>query len=134
MLNCYILILPNSTFETLFLPAQKARRLIQDEFNQVFSQPNLLDSNNANCGEADILLVPSATSTAPNLNKSSNADNGVEEYIDDVMTLPANLAGIPAITVPFKEKDDEYPIGLQLLGQYGYDKFVLHVAEQMIRK
>ncbi|KAG2205347.1 hypothetical protein INT46_011034, partial [Mucor plumbeus] len=127
-------VLTAGTFETLFLPAQKARRLIQDEFNQVFSQPNLLDSNNANCGEADILLVPSATSTAPNLNKSSNADNGVEEYIDDVMTLPANLAGIPAITVPFKEKDDEYPIGLQLLGQYGYDKFVLHVAEQMIRK
>jgi aspartyl-tRNA(Asn)/glutamyl-tRNA(Gln) amidotransferase subunit A len=48
------------------------------------------------------------------------------------MTLPANLAGIPAVTVPFK--DEQYPIGLQLLGQYGYDKFVLRVADIMSKK
>lgn len=100
----------------------------------MFSQPNLLDSNSTARGEADILLVPSATSTAPSLNESSTVDGGVEEYMDDVMTLPANLAGIPAITVPFSEKSQAYPIGLQLLGQYGYDKFLLYVAEQMTRK
>jgi aspartyl-tRNA(Asn)/glutamyl-tRNA(Gln) amidotransferase subunit A len=53
------------------------------------------------------------------------------------MTLPANLAGIPAITIPFKnplDKEEEQvhgPIGLQLLGQYGYDKFILRIAEIM---
>lgn len=123
-----------STFETLFLPAQKARRLIQSEFNQVFLQPNLLDNDTTKHGEADVLLVPSATSAAPDLDRTSSTESGVDEYIDDVMTLPANLAGIPAITVPFKEKGQDYPIGLQLLGQYGHDKFLLHVAEQMTRR
>ncbi|KAL9546433.1 hypothetical protein MBANPS3_006664 [Mucor bainieri] len=127
-------VLTAGTFETLFLPAQKARRLIQSEFNQVFSQPNLLDNDSTKHGEADILLVPSATSTAPDLDTTSSTGNGVEEYIDDVMTLPANLAGIPAITVPFNGNDKDYPIGLQLLGQYGHDKFLLHVAEQMTRR
>jgi aspartyl-tRNA(Asn)/glutamyl-tRNA(Gln) amidotransferase subunit A len=78
--------------------------------------------------------VPSATSPAPRLDQSGK---GIEEYIDDVMTLPANLAGIPAITLPFKQpqssKKDEFPIGLQLLGQYGYDKFVLRIAEIMTK-
>ncbi|KAI8640078.1 amidase signature domain-containing protein [Parasitella parasitica] len=127
-------LLTAGTFETLFLPAQKARRLIQNEFNLVFSQPNLLNSSDANHGDADILLVPSATSAAPNLVDSTTGNGGLEEYIDDVMTLPANLAGIPAITVPFEQDENEFPIGLQLLGQYGHDKFVLHVAEQMTTK
>ncbi|CEP10873.1 hypothetical protein [Parasitella parasitica] len=124
-------VLTAGTFETLFLPAQKARRLIQSEFNRVFSQTNLLDSHEVNHGDADVLLVPSATSAALNLDDSSKENGGVEEYIDDVMTLPANLAGIPAITVPFKQSENELPIGLQLLGQYGHDTFLLHIAEQM---
>lgn len=120
------------TYETLFLPAQKARRLIQNDFNQVFKHPNLLYSQQVTKDQetVDVLLVPSATSPAPLLNDTSKKQDGVNEYLDDVMTLPANLAGIPAITVPFK--DSKYPIGLQLLGQYGYDKFVLHVAKKMM--
>lgn len=115
----------------MFLPAQSARKLIQKEFNQVFKQPNLLYNENVQ-GEKEkvhILLVPSATSKAPTLD---NKKGGIDEYINDVMTLPANLAGIPAITVPFKNAN-EYPIGLQLLGQYGYDKFVLRIADIMTK-
>lgn len=106
----------------MFLPAQSARRVIQKEFNQVFKQPNLL-YNESETGHAHVLLVPSATSQAPQLNQ---LNQGVKAYIDDVMTLPANLAGIPAITVP-----STHSIGLQLLGQYGYDNFVLRIAEIM---
>lgn len=112
------------------MPAQNARRLIQKEFNHVFQQPNLLYNQEYQCGQADILLVPGATSAAPTLTNSCN-NNSIEEYIDDVMTLPANLAGLPAITVPFQ---DPTPIGLQLIGQYGYDKFVLRIAEALIKK
>jgi aspartyl-tRNA(Asn)/glutamyl-tRNA(Gln) amidotransferase subunit A len=112
------------------LPAQKARRLLQEEFNQVFKLPNLLYNQVHNDGQVDILLVPSATSPAPTLAQSNN-NGSIEEYIDDVMTLPANLAGIPAITVPFNTTN---PIGLQLLGQYGYDKFVLRIAQELMKK
>ncbi|KAI8375793.1 amidase signature enzyme [Blakeslea trispora] len=116
-------VLTAGTYETLFLPAQSARSLIQKEFNQVFKHRNQLNHIEAK-GQADVLLVPSATSMAPELHKKG----GVQEYIDDVMTLPANLAGIPAVTVPF-----EKTIGLQLLGQYGFDQSVLRVAEIMMR-
>lgn len=124
----FLLISFRRTYETLFLPAQSARRLIQKEFNEVFKQPNLLHHNENGQGEAHILLIPSATSEAPTLD---NKKSGIDEYINDVMTLPANLAGIPAITVPFH--NGGYPIGLQLLGQYGYDKFVLRIAEIMTK-
>ncbi|KAI7895174.1 amidase signature domain-containing protein [Mucor mucedo] len=123
-------VLTAGTYETLFLPAQSARRLIQKEFNGVFKQPNLLYNENTQEGErAHILLVPSATSEAPTLN---NKKSGIDEYINDVMTLPANLAGIPAITVPFRNTPN--PIGLQLMGQYGYDQFLLRVADIMTSK
>lgn len=81
-----------------------------------------------------MLLVPSATSPAPRLDKANEA-SGVDEYIDDVMTLPANLAGIPAITIPSKQYkgNDKYPIGLQLMGQYGSDRLVMKIADMMTK-
>ena len=95
----------------------------------LYNHQNELENN---AEKVDVLLVPSATSIAPKLEQDKS---GVEEYINDVMTLPASLAGIPAITVPFKtaKEQNEHPIGLQLLGQYGYDKFILHVAEKMMK-
>ncbi|KAI9365127.1 amidase signature domain-containing protein [Pilaira anomala] len=119
-------VLTAGTYETLFLPAQSARRLIQKEFNQVFQQPNVLyNQQQQSKGQAHILLVPSATSKAPQMNE---LNTGIKAYIDDVMTLPANLAGLPAITVPSTNQ-----IGLQLLGQYGYDHLVLRIAEIMTK-
>ncbi|RCI04901.1 Trimeric GatFAB AmidoTransferase(AdT) complex subunit, partial [Rhizopus stolonifer] len=114
-------VLTAGTYETLFLPAQSARSLIRNEFNKVFRHQNLLHKTDT--GQVDILLAPGATSIAPAL----NSKDGVQQYIDDVMTLPANLVGIPALTVPFSQS-----IGLQLLGQYGYDKSILRVAELMM--
>ncbi|KAI9264776.1 amidase signature domain-containing protein [Sporodiniella umbellata] len=120
-------VLTAGTYETLFLPAQKARRLIQQDFDRVLKQPSPLYSATQKPGPAHVLLVPGATSDAPFLNDRSEL---VTEYINDVMTLPANLAGVPAIAVPFGK--DKYPIGLQLMSQYGYDRFLLTVADKLI--
>ncbi|KAI8992175.1 glutamyl-tRNA amidotransferase subunit A [Mycotypha africana] len=136
-------ILTEGTYETLFLPAQKVRRTIQKEFNQLFKQANLLESDTKELEEGatgvasqdskvDILLVPSATSPAPLL--SNDSANNIQEYLNDVMTLPANLAGIPAITLPFASSNQEYPIGLQLMGQYGYDRFLLKIAKIIMKE
>lgn len=92
----------------------------------MFNQANSLYSTTQQ-GSAHVLLIPSATSDAPTLNGRSEL---ITEYINDVMTLPANLAGVPAITVPFGK--DKYPIGLQLVSQYGYDRFLLTVADKLI--
>lgn len=104
------------------MPAQKARRLIQQDFNHVFCQPNPLMAHE--CGQAHLILIPSATGDAPTLE-----EQGMNEYINDVMTLPANLAGVPAITVPFIKGNQ--PIGLQLMSQYGYDQFLLSIAQRI---
>ncbi|RUS27201.1 LOW QUALITY PROTEIN: hypothetical protein BC938DRAFT_483598 [Jimgerdemannia flammicorona] len=82
-----------------------------------------------------VLLTPAAISTAlkiqdcfPSANGISNA-NSVDAYVGDVMTVPASLAGIPAIMVPFGASPlDGYPVWLQLMAQYGDEKTLLRVA------
>ena len=62
---------------------------------------------------------------APTVQESTtkNAENLINEYINDIFTVPVSLAGLPAISVPFNG------IGIQLVGQYGDDKLVLHAAK-----
>ncbi len=88
----------------------------------------------------DVLLHPSAIRTAPPIpdasiavENSSEESNGLEssleDYVQDVLTVPASLAGLPAISVPAGLADDQWPIGVSVVGQWGYDEMVLRVAE-----
>ncbi|KAI9245897.1 amidase signature domain-containing protein [Phascolomyces articulosus] len=139
-------ILTAGTYDKNFLPAQKARRLVQQDFDRVFIQPNLLHDQEYNSlfdkegeGRVHLLLTPCAMSPALTIDEclpesdmhddqSSNKHNrAVDTYVNDVMTVPASLAGIPAISVPSGESNG-LPIGLQLLSQYGYDQFLLEIA------
>lgn len=133
-----------SLYEEHFLPAQKLRRLVQQDFNDVFGLPNpLLDNAVAdldNKKKVHAILTPSAISTAPSINSSiPEADNpkhhskikAVDAFVNDVMTVPASLAGIPAITVPGGvSRVDGWPVGLQMLSQYGDERTLLHIANQ----
>lgn len=66
----------------------------------------------------------------PKGEKSSKA--GMNSYVNDVMSVPASLAGLPAICVPFgKSSKEGLPIGLQLISQYGYDRFLLRISEAL---
>ena len=112
----------------------------------MFSQSNLLHHDkNTETGKkktkgVHLLLTPSAMAPAPTIEKclpdsdgrkdkttGKNHNGAVDTYVNDVMTVPASLAGIPAISVPFGESNG-FPVGLQLLGQYGYDQFLLEMA------
>src|SRR4051794_18900655 len=121
------------SYENYFLQAQKIRRMIQSDFDRVFKRPNPLNKGSSKFedNEVDILITPVAISTAPkikdclatNVNESNNFVNA---YVNDVLTIPASLAGkfkyihlfkiysfkimlflnliyigIPAISVPF---------------------------------
>ncbi|KAI7868464.1 amidase signature domain-containing protein [Spinellus fusiger] len=136
LLGTHVLI--SGTYDTLFLPAQKARRRIQEDFDRVFCQPNVLqDTPTKTEGQAHILLTPSAISSAPKMSDYDRQSKvagtkAVDAYVNDVMTVPASLSGLPAITVPFGTSAvDGYPIGLQLMAQYGYDQLLLSIAAQM---
>jgi aspartyl-tRNA(Asn)/glutamyl-tRNA(Gln) amidotransferase subunit A len=133
--------------DNYFIQAQKVRRLVQQDFNNVFAKANPLANNDARTEEAhdrvDILLCPTAPTLAPALSKVTNQDP-LAAYTNDVFTVPASLAGLPAISVPVHITDAERAAihgdhdikesaGIQIIGQYGDDKLVLHAADILQR-
>ena len=82
----------------------------------------------------DVLIHPSAIQTAPILD--STEDSTLSAYVQDVLTVPASLAGLPALSVPVRRvndgknayDDDRWPIGISVVGQWGTDEMVLSVG------
>ncbi|KAI9022503.1 glutamyl-tRNA amidotransferase [Hyaloraphidium curvatum] len=125
-------VLREDAYNSYFLHAQKYRRLVKKDFDDVFRMPNPLDESPqtpADSPKIDILLTPAAVGTAPILEDVRSRRNPVEEYVNDVMTIPASLAGLPALVFPFgSSREDGFPIGLQLLSQYGDEEYLFDVA------
>lgn len=117
----------SEAFDDHFLKAQKVRRLIQNEFNRIFRTTNVL-CDSASSGSLDIIVQPT-TNRLPPLIESTDAIDTVDEYLTDILTVPANLAGLPAISLPRSKS-----IGIQVCGQYGDDLLVLDVAEYLSSK
>jgi aspartyl-tRNA(Asn)/glutamyl-tRNA(Gln) amidotransferase subunit A len=128
--------------DNYFIQAQKVRRLVQRDFDNVFAKANPLANNDSRTEAAqdrvDVLLCPTAPTLAPSLSEVKNQDP-LQAYTNDVFTVPASLAGLPAISVPVHITDSERAAihgdhdikesaGIQIIGQYGDDKLVLHVA------
>jgi len=132
-----------SAIDNYFIQAQKVRRLVQRDFDRVFATQNpLLDARHRRLESAgvDILLTPTAPSRAPVLDSLSRRSS-VDTYQDDVLTVPASLAGLPAMSVPIRTEvrspDDgkgSGPIGLQIIAQYGDDDRVFELAQALEEK
>lgn len=88
-----------------------------------------------------VLLHPSAIRTAPPLPESgrevAEKADSLDVYVQDVLTVPASLAGLPAISVPLRvgrsekedgDQGDGWPIGASLVGQWGCEEMVLRVG------
>jgi aspartyl-tRNA(Asn)/glutamyl-tRNA(Gln) amidotransferase subunit A len=74
----------------------------------------------------DVILSPTAPSVAPSIDHLQHLDP-IHHYITDIMTIPANLAGLPAISVPVEMKSG-LPVGLQLIGPSFADESLLSAA------
>jgi aspartyl-tRNA(Asn)/glutamyl-tRNA(Gln) amidotransferase subunit A len=117
----------HSAFDNYFLQAQRVRQLIKRDFDSAFRVPNAqLSKSPPNPDGVDILLHPSAICTAPPLD--SDAASGLGPYLQDVMTVPASLAGLPALSVP-AESADGWPVGISVVGQWGSDELVMRVGK-----
>ena len=123
--------------DNYFIKAQKVRRLIQHDFNKIFRLSNpLLNSENfvGNVDGVDFLLTPTTPTFPPTLS-SLKSRNPVDTFADDALTVPANLAGLPAISVPISQSGSMVkatsPVGLQIVGQYGSDLTVINFAERL---
>lgn len=108
--------------------------------NAAFATPNALqggheklqDNRGGSIDGVDILVYPSAISAAPYFEQINKASNGVDTYVQDVLTVPASLAGLPAASCPVwsdQAADGQMPIGVQIVGQWGDDNLVLQVAQ-----
>ena len=72
------------------------------------------------------MIHPSAIQTAPRLDASSD---DLQSYVQDVLTVPASLAGLPALSVPVRGLGDGWPIGVSIVGKWGSDAAVMQVGE-----
>jgi aspartyl-tRNA(Asn)/glutamyl-tRNA(Gln) amidotransferase subunit A len=119
-------------FDNYFLQAQRVRQRIKTDFDSAFRVPNAqLSSPLPNSDGVDILLHPSAIRTAPRLD--SDAASGLGPYLQDVMTVPASLAGLPAVSVPAGLAADGWPVGVSVVGQWGSDELVMCIGKVIER-
>lgn len=130
--------------DNYFIQAQKIRRLVQSDFDAVFKLDNPLlaarsDSESTKEPKVDVIVCPTAPSPPPTLSSLEDA-TGVEPYTNDVFTVPASLAGLPALSVPVPfssgvdgQSADVFPgsAGIQVIGQYGDDELVLDVGAML---
>lgn len=105
--------------------ATHIRQHLVEEFNDVFAFPNVL-VHDTKPGACDVLLSPTAVDKAPLISDFQNdtEKNFVNGYVNDILTIPMSMGGLPAISVPCADAD----FGVQIVGQYGHDELVLDVA------
>ena len=101
--------------DAYYRKAQQVRTLIRRDFESAFAS-------------VDVLLTPTAPSTA--FAAGAHADDPLAMYLADLLTIPANLAGLPAINVPCGFDSGGLPIGVQLIGNVLEEPLLLQVAHQ----
>ena len=101
--------------DAYYRKAQQVRTLIRRDFDAAFES-------------VDVLLTPTAPSTA--FKAGAHADDPLAMYLADLLTIPVNLAGLPAISVPCGFSDAGLPIGVQLIGNVLDEARLLRVAHQ----
>ena len=103
-------------YDQYYLKAQKVRALIKKEFEEAFKK-------------VDLILGP--TSPTPAFKIGEKTENPLEMYLADIYTVTANIAGLPAISIPcgtIEEDGKNLPVGLQLMGKWFDEETLLNTA------
>jgi aspartyl-tRNA(Asn)/glutamyl-tRNA(Gln) amidotransferase subunit A len=108
-------VLSHGYYDAYYLQAQKIRRMIADDFQRAFE-------------ECDVIAGPVAPTVAWKL--GNNASDPLADYLADIFTLPASLAGLPCMSVPVGMGESNMPVGMQLIGNYLQEAKLLNVAHQ----
>ena len=110
MIGAYVL--SHGYYDAYYLQAQKLRRMIADDFQAAFTQ-------------CDVIAGPVSPTVARPIGSQTDP---VQEYLADIFTLPASLAGLPGMSVPCGFGEHQLPVGLQLIGNYWQEAQLLHTA------
>ena len=108
-------VLSSGFYDAYFMKAAKARTLIIDEYNKAFK-------------DVDFLLTPVSPNPAFKIGEKVN--DPLSMYLEDVMSVPVNLAGLPALAFPAGKTDTGLPVGLQLIGPRRSDAALIKFAEE----
>ena len=112
-------VLSSGYYDAYYIKAQKVRQLIKNDFDNAFAK-------------VDAILTPSTPSSAFEIGEKKN--DPISMYLNDIFTVPINLAGIPAISVPVGHDKNNLPLGLQLIGKALGEQTLLNLALSMESK
>ena len=114
MIGTYVL--SSGYYDAYYLKAQKVRKLIKNDFDEVYKK-------------VDAILTPATPSSAFKIGEKTN--DPVSMYLNDIFTVPINLAGLPAISIPAGFDSKGYPLGLQIIGKAFEEQNILNIAYSM---
>ncbi len=114
MIGTYVL--SSGYYDAYYLKAQKVRRLIKNDFDDAYKK-------------VDAILTPSTPSSSFKIGEKK--DDPVSMYLNDIFTVPVNLAGLPAISIPAGIDSKGYPLGLQIIGKAFDEQNILNIAFSM---
>ena len=114
MIGTYVL--SSGYYDAYYLKAQKVRKLIKNDFDEAYKK-------------VDAILTPSTPSSAFKIGEKK--DDPVSMYLNDIFTVPVNLAGLPAISIPAGLDAAGYPLGLQIIGKAFQEQEILNLAYAM---
>jgi len=117
MLGTYVL--SAGYYDAYYRKAQKVRRLIRQDFVDVFAG-------------VDCILMPTSPTTAFGVGEKT--DDPLRMYLSDVFTVSANLAGVPAVSIPFGSDRAGLPVGIQLVGRQFDEQAILRAADFLERE
>ncbi|MDG1152828.1 MAG: Asp-tRNA(Asn)/Glu-tRNA(Gln) amidotransferase subunit GatA [Hyphomicrobiales bacterium] len=116
MIGTYVL--SSGYYDAYYLKAQKVRSLISKDYSEAFNK-------------VDVMLTPSTPNSAFELNEK--CDDPLSMYLNDVFTVPINIAGLPAISIPSSKDKVGLPLGLQLIGK-PFDEETLYSFANIIEE
>ncbi len=105
--------LSSGYYDAYYLKAAKVRNLIKQDFQNAFNV-------------VDVIMCPVSPTTAFKIGEK--IDNPLDMYLNDIFTIPVNLAGLPGLSLPAGKDSNNLPIGLQIIGNYFQEKKLLNIA------
>ena len=107
-------VLSAGYYDAYYAKAQKVRQLIRKDFIDAFN-------------DVDVILAP--TSPTVPFKFGEKTDDPMTMYLSDIFTVPVNLAGIPAISIPVRGRGDKLPVGFQLIGKHWRDNDLFELGK-----
>ena len=106
-------VLSAGYYDAYYLKAQKVRKLIADDFTLAFK-------------DCDFIMTPTTPSQAFQIGEKE--EDPIKMYLNDIFTVPASLAGIPGISIPFGKSKEKLPLGIQLLSKHFDEQTILNAG------